>query len=79
MWQCGESSGEDSVRVRDTEVGLKLTKLGELDDIEGYLTTSEHIMAAYKEGEMHHELATGCYTMHASRQRSVLLSGMWWR
>ena len=42
-----EPSGEDNVRVRDTEVGPKLTKLGESDDIEAYLTTFERMMAAY--------------------------------
>lgn len=31
-----EPSGEDRARVRDTKVGPKLTKLGELDDIEAY-------------------------------------------
>ena len=41
------SSGEENARVRDTEVGPKLTKLGESDDIEAYLTTFEHMMAAY--------------------------------
>ena len=42
-----EPSGEDNARVRDREVGLKLTKLGESDDIEVYLTTFECMMAAY--------------------------------
>ena len=42
-----EPSGEDNARVRDTEVGPKLTKLGESDDIEAYLTTFERMMAAY--------------------------------
>ena len=42
-----EPSGEDSVRVRDAEVGLKLTKLGESDDVEAYLTTFERMIAAY--------------------------------
>ena len=37
---CREPSGEDSARVRDTEVGPKLTKLGESDDVEAYLTTT---------------------------------------
>ena len=42
-----EPSGEDSARVRDTEVGSNLTKLGESDDVEAYLTTFECMMAAY--------------------------------
>ena len=42
-----EPSADDSTRVRDTEVGPKLTKLGESDDIEAYLTTFERMMAAY--------------------------------
>ena len=42
-----EPSGEDNVRVRDIEVGPKLTKLGRSDDIEAYLTTFECMMAAY--------------------------------
>ena len=44
---CREPSGEDNARVRDTEVRPKLTKLGESDDIEAYLTTFERMMAAY--------------------------------
>ena len=43
-----EPSGEDSARVRDAEVGPKLTKLGESDDVEAYLTTIERMMAAYR-------------------------------
>ena len=35
------------MRVRDVEVGPKLTKLGESVDVEAYLTTFEHMMAAY--------------------------------
>ena len=44
-----EPSGEDGARVarRDAEVGLKLTKLGESDDIEAFLTTFERMMVAY--------------------------------
>ena len=42
-----EPSDEDNTRVRDTEAGPKLTKLGESDDIEAYLTTFECMMAAY--------------------------------
>ena len=42
-----EPSGEDSARVRDAGVGPKLTKLGESDDVEAYLTTFERMMAAY--------------------------------
>ena len=41
-----EPSGEDSARVRDEEVGLKLTKSGESDDVKAYLTTFERMMAA---------------------------------
>ena len=43
-----EPSGEDSARVKDTEVEPKLTKLGESDDVEAYLTTFELMMAAYR-------------------------------
>ena len=32
----------------EAEAGLKLTKLSDADDVEAYLTTSEHVMQAYK-------------------------------